>query len=100
MPYFDHNRLITSRRVIALNYFKSWFIIDLTSAVPMQLFEMTILDKGVSNANLLKLTRLPRIYRLLRIARILKVFRVVRKMQFINKLKENLNLTLGFHRMI
>ena len=61
---------------------------------------MTILDEGISNANLFKLTRLPRIYRLLRIARILKVFRVVRKMQLINKLKENLNLTLGIHRMI
>ena len=79
---------------------KTWLVMDLSSSIPMQLFEMTILNSKIENANLLKLTRLPRVYRLMRIARILKVFRIIRKMKFINKLKDHLDLSLGLHRMI
>jgi hypothetical protein len=87
------------RHLIFWKYLKTWLLVDITSSVPMDLLEMTILDKG-SKGHLLKLAKLPRLYRLLRIARLFRVIRIFRRMTLINKIKEKLNLSIGAQRMI
>ena len=64
---------------IARNYFKSWFVIDVLSAVPSQLVIFLFVEEDSSpNASMNKLPRLLRIPRLVRMIRLMKLLRMVR----------------------
>ena len=76
--YYDsEERLITSRSKIALNYFNSWFILDIFSSVPISaIFEMiSNSSEETSKHQIIKLNRLVRVSRAFRI---LKWFRIIR----------------------
>jgi hypothetical protein len=60
---------ITDRRVIALDYLKSWFIIDLISILP--------LDKIMQNISV-RMIGLTKFSRFARFARLIKFFRILR----------------------
>ncbi|XP_046467247.1 voltage-gated delayed rectifier potassium channel KCNH8 isoform X2 [Neodiprion pinetum] len=61
--------VVSSSKSIALNYLKSWFLVDLVAALPFDLLYASDLysgeDSGHSHIHLVKLTRLLRLARLL-----------------------------------
>ncbi|OMJ95537.1 hypothetical protein SteCoe_1141 [Stentor coeruleus] len=62
-------KLITGRKKISVNYMKTWFIVDLISSFPIQLFE----DSVVTSSNhYLRLIRVNRIYRLFSLFKLLR----------------------------
>lgn len=75
--------LVTDRKLIAINYFKLWFWIDLVASVPFDKLAAAFQDQGSgeqgasSALGLLKGLRLPRLLRLLKIVRILKIIRMM-----------------------
>lgn len=62
-------KLITSRKKISANYFKTWFTVDLISSFPIQLLE----DSGVTSSNhYLRLIRFNRVYKLFSLFKLLR----------------------------
>ncbi|XP_068082449.1 potassium voltage-gated channel subfamily H member 8 [Anabrus simplex] len=61
--------VVSSSKSIALNYLKSWFLVDLLAALPFDLLSASDVysgeDTGAGHIHLLKLTRLLRLARLL-----------------------------------
>ncbi len=80
--------LITNRCVIAKNYLKCWFWLDLASSVPID-FTVRMLGNNSSNAFLLKLARVPRLYKLMRLV---KLVRLYKSNKFVEKLLQKLHL--------
>ena len=75
-PIYLKHELITSHRLIAHEYFKLWFWIDLVSIIPFQrLFNMLSLNQS----SLLKLTKMPRLYRLVKISKLIRAMKMKRK---------------------
>jgi CRP-like cAMP-binding protein len=66
-----HNALIISNRDIALNYLKTWFIIDLASTIPFPLL-FGNQDLDPSTLVLFQLTKFFRLFSLFRLGKILK----------------------------
>ncbi|KAL4471127.1 hypothetical protein ABPG72_006508 [Tetrahymena utriculariae] len=93
--YDDDNQLVKSRKVVIINYLKSWFIVDLICCIPIDLileqFSSTSQDTystdNISNNNVqssssslsnqklkfLKLAKIPRLYRILKIIKLIKM---------------------------
>ena len=64
--YFDDDdNLITSRKIIACSYLKSWFFVDLIATIPIS----SILKFSKDYNSLARIARLPRLYRLLKITK-------------------------------
>lgn len=65
---------ITSQKLIAINYIRGWFTIDILSIFPFD----AILS-GNSNANaLLRIARIGKMYKILRLFRLLKILKLVK----------------------
>ena len=95
--YFDHQmKLINSRRTISLNYLKSWFVIDLVSCIPFQLF----IDSSQQFNKLVRISRVPRIMRIMRLFKILKFFRTLNSLEFIQNCLEFMNISKGVLRLL
>lgn len=72
--YANNGRLVTSCKLILLNYLKGWMLIDFCGFFPFdEIFETE--NKSKSYNNLVRLLRLPRLYRLLKISKIMKFFK-------------------------
>ena len=78
--YYDSdNKLIVSKRQIALTYLRGWFAVDFISCFPSQLLDLQAAGNTSLRYNsFVRLIRLPRLYRLLRIFRIFKAFQLSR----------------------
>jgi hypothetical protein len=65
MAFYDNEYvLIDDRKLIALDYIKSWFFIDVTAVIPISLIVQT------DNFNALaRIARLPKLYRLIKMTR-------------------------------
>lgn len=75
----EDSRVEMIPRRIARNYLKSWFVIDIVSAIPTQLITLLVDGDGAdSNASVSKLPRLLRVPKLIRMIRLMKVFRIMR----------------------
>ena len=76
--YYDEDdfKLVTDRKVIALNYIKSWLVIDIIAVVPVELI-FSVNDTNDYNgiARISRIGRLYKLVKLVRMVRILKVFR-------------------------
>ena len=72
----DEMKYETNRSAIAINYLRSWFLIDFVSVLPklMSIF----LPSGSSSANSLKMVKILRITRVTKVMRILRVFKVLK----------------------
>lgn len=57
-------KVVYDRRLIAWNYLKGWFILDLSAAIPFELLHALNVTTGI-RINLLKLARMLRLARLL-----------------------------------
>mmetsp|Transcript_15490 Transcript_15490/g.28098 ORF Transcript_15490/g.28098 Transcript_15490/m.28098 type:complete len:700 (+) Transcript_15490:60-2159(+) len=101
--YYDaYEILVISKRKIFLNYFKSWFIPDVISCIPVGLLQLFNQDDqtGGNNAKLLRLVRLPRLYRLIRITRIVKALNKVQNSEFMEKIQDFMSLKQSAMRLI
>jgi hypothetical protein len=75
----DSGDLITSRKVISVEYFKTWFLIDFVSSIPVTfLYEVLGIN---SNTRFLKFAKIPRIFRILRVLKMIKLFKRTKKME-------------------
>lgn len=101
----DHS-IETDLNLIAKDYLKLWFWIDLMSTMPVGIFELNFFQEylartsGTNSNNprfikLLRLARLPRLYRILRIFRIFKMMSFIRNNSTIKKFNEFLRLSPG-----
>lgn len=92
------------------NYFKSWFIIDLLSCIPVEMIMGTSQgsdnnssSSSTSNGDysskikLLRLAKLPRMYRLLKI---MKVAKMVKYFGTENKFLESIKVNTGVVRLM
>lgn len=77
-------RLIYSRKSIAKNYMKFWFLIDLLSCIPLEIIDTNDTESASYN-KFLRILRVSRMYRFVRILRLLKLLRFVRS-QYVNNL--------------
>jgi hypothetical protein len=79
----DNGDIIIDRKKIALLYLYSWFLIDLTSSIPITLIQHIITSQesnndsqnNLVNLRIIKLTRLPRLYRLLRLLKLIRLYK-------------------------
>ena len=60
--------MVFERKLIALNYIRGFFIIDLVTTFPVYLIEGA--SSSSSSFNMLRLARLPRVYKLAKVLRI------------------------------
>lgn len=87
IPDHETNGLITDKRLIAIDYLKSWFWIDLISIIP--------LDKMISNnsGDMLKLAKFSRFARFTRLIRFFRILRMVKMIRICRDRKRIANRT-------
>jgi hypothetical protein len=74
--------VVRTQPQICINYFRTWFCIDIVSAVPFDLIALVGSDAdtgGVDKTAKLKLMRTIRLLRLLKLTRILRASRIMRR---------------------
>lgn len=72
----ERRELITSKKLIAKNYLKSWFILDLLSCLPLDY----ITQYSANNiAKIARVSKLQKLFKLLKIQRLLKLFTVKKR---------------------
>lgn len=80
--YLDEmDLLVTDKRLIARNYVRGWFFIDLVSTVPIDLVAEAFMgsSSGAAGLSQLKLIRIIRMFRLLKLARLKKLAKIWKK---------------------
>jgi hypothetical protein len=86
--YLDKNAiLVDDRRAIACNYMKSWFLLDVSTSIPLDQILCT-LRTGDGD-----IVRLIKIFRLLKLARILRFVRILKKWEMITGSKTVRNVS-------
>lgn len=65
---------ITSHKLIAKNYLKSWFVIDFLSIFP---FDLVLEGNGNFN-NLVRVARIGKMYKVIRLLRLIKILKLVK----------------------
>ena len=87
--YMVDEELVDEPRLIARNYLRSWFVLDLCSTVPFEWIvlgpcgecSMDIVGEGataVDNGNLAQLSTMLRVFKILKLLRLLRLGRLVR----------------------
>ena len=77
----DEFRIIEDRKVIARDYIKSWFAIDIIAIVPIDKLITSGSDStspGGEN-KMLRLSRIGRMYKLIKLTRLLRVLKIVKE---------------------
>ena len=85
----SQNKLVMDRKIIAIYYIKSWFLLDLAASVPFDLIIEAFQDPnaatgadGDSDANTASATSLLKGFKLPRLLRLLKIMRLMRLVKF------------------
>jgi hypothetical protein len=89
LPYYDSDDLVYvwNRDLIALNYARLWFPLDLVSVLPYDFFggdpfaEIEVIEGDTSSAGQLKVLRLVRLLRLIKLARVFKSAKIFNVLQ-------------------
>ena len=79
LPQFIHaeNVYIWDKNIVAKNYLTGWFVIDVVSIIPYDVFALL----GASGAQSLKILRTVRLLRLVKLARVFKAAKIFSKVQ-------------------
>jgi CRP-like cAMP-binding protein len=94
--YYDKEmKLIQNRKIVVLNYLKTWFLIDVVSCVPFQFF----FDDQKQFNKLARLSRVPRITKILRLFKMLKFIKSINSVELIRRFVEFLNISESVVRM-
>lgn len=101
--YASDGVLVVSRKVIFLQYLKSWMLMDLASCIPFGLFDGN--DEEDSNSqndyrSIVKLLRLPKLYRVFRIFKVLKMVSGYKQGQLSEKIQDFLSLRQSGIRLL
>jgi Ion transport protein len=73
--YYDQDiKIIDDRKVIACDYMKSWFLLDLLSIIPFSYF----VPDNSSGSDLSKISKLGRIYKLVKMTKLIRVLKVLK----------------------
>lgn len=75
-PIYIEHKLIRNHLIIALNYFKFWFWLDLLSILP---FEYFFISSDSSYSKALKFAKVPKLYKMFKIAKLLRTLKLRRK---------------------
>jgi hypothetical protein len=67
--------VIDDRKIIGIEYLKSWFIVDLTAIIP---FELMLGGSGGNMNDVVRLARIGRLYKLIKLTKLLRVFKIVK----------------------
>ncbi|CAD8181323.1 unnamed protein product [Paramecium octaurelia] len=89
--YDEENNLVKDHKLIAINYLKGWFAVDLISCFPFQ-FIFQDYDKS---RNITRLSKLPKIYRVIKM---IKIFRMIqlKDLEYIKVI----NINIGSERFL
>lgn len=71
----DDFMLVHDRSVLAVNYLKGWFSIDLVAILPFEIF----MGGGNKQNQLAKVTRIGRMYKLVKLTKLLRVLKVLKE---------------------
>ena len=81
--------------MIALEYIKTWFFIDLISVIP---FDLILRVQGTNK--LAKFTKIGKFYKILRIIKMVRLLKVARvRNNIIKNMSEALKIGIGFERL-
>ena len=95
-PYMDQNdKLVFSKKKIAIRYLKFWFWIDICSIFPFDRF----IDHGAYTI-FLRILRIPKVFRVFKITRVVKKSRTIRKQNNLwSYISDRLRLNPGVYRL-
>lgn len=85
--------IIDTRKEIALNYLKGWFLIDLLAIVPFELIFNSVQQLN----SLARLARFARLQKLIKLTRVLKIFKDQNRI--LKYVTQYLKIGLGFERL-
>lgn len=94
--YLKKGELITSHRLIARNYLRSWFFIDLLSTFPFG----SMSDLFFANTNTPDSAQLLKLFRILRLLKVLRALRFFKLSSAFKTIKEFLKISEGPVRLI
>ena len=95
--YDDEFVIVENRWMIAKEYLKSWFIIDLVAILP---FDVIFKSAGAGSVDMIRLARMGRMYKMIKMAKILRVLKIIKqRSQLLKYLGEFLKIGLGFERL-
>ena len=95
--YDDEFVIVENRWMIAKEYLKSWFIIDLVAILP---FDVIFKSAGANSVDMIRLARMGRMYKMIKMAKILRVLKIIKqRSQLLKYLSEFLKIGLGFERL-
>lgn len=95
--YYSIGKLVKSRKMITLNYLKTWFVIDFISSIPYNyvftdqiMLQITLQMSGnsTSSTTLSKAPKLLRLIKLARFLRFLRLLRVLKLKQILYRIEE------------
>lgn len=89
--------VIDDRKIISIEYLKSWFWIDLLSILP---FEQFVGSSGNIN-EVVRLARIGRLYKLIKLTKLLRVLKIVKeRSKFLKYVQDMIKLGYGFERLL
>lgn len=89
--------LVTNRRAIRIHYLRTWFVPDLITTFPWDVFALSQEGNDPSRPNLLKL---PRFIRLIRLFKLIRLTRIIRLKKGMTRLEVKLRLKYGHIRLV
>ena len=95
--YLDGDQFVLDRSMIAQNYFRGWFLLDLSSSIPLELIDVLVQffsSESSSGGSGLRMLRALRLVRLLRLLRLLKI------QTYINLLEDMLAINMAFLSLV
>jgi|LauGreDrversion4_2_1035121.scaffolds.fasta_scaffold221389_4 hypothetical protein len=82
-----------------MNYLKSWFVVDVLSAIPYDLIFMNF--GGGSARQFAGFTRITKLYKIVRLIRLFRLLKVAKERKNIGKyMTEELRIAIGQERII
>jgi len=93
--YDEDFQIVSDRKLIAINYIRSWFLVDLFAIIPFDLISGTM-----DYNEMAKLARLSRMYKLIKLARLVRILKLLKmKNSFFKYANDFLKISLGFERL-
>lgn len=103
--YFDQKlaQFSTSRKAIALNYLKTWFIIDAVAVIPFEVIIEYILsnkkDTGIDDIS--KVAKIARFYRVIKLFRLVKMSKLAKeKAKLKQTMQSKMHISVAFERLL
>ena len=88
-------KTIDSRKKIAKNYLKGWFVVDLLAILPLEL-----ILSGQDVNSLVRVARIGKLYKLIKITRLVRLLKVIKQQgKLLHRLNEIFQLGAGFEKL-